>query len=100
MYLERVCGRRRESSRGSLDWRGQFFANEGFDLVPDFGIATNLGMASHEKIIVPGVFGAGDRVRAVVHAIIAENLRARGVRSADFRASVNEPMRLIEVHSA
>ena len=65
--------------------------------MPDFLIALDFDVAAHEEAGVPGIFGAGDGVRAVVEKKIAEDRGARGVGGDDFLLAADEALVLIKI---
>ena len=73
------------------------FADQGFNAMPDGLIALDFDVAAHEEACVPGIFGAGDGMRAVVEEIVPEDCGARSVGGDDFWLAADEALVLIEI---
>src|SRR5580700_8889388 len=75
----------------------QLLADQVFDLLPDMRVAFNFFVASREDAGEPGRLLARNRMVAVIHSEIAENLRVGSIRRHDGFLSVNKPLFLIEI---
>ena len=76
---------------------GQVGEDQGFDPVPDCGVAFDLDVAFGKGAGDPGVAGGGDVVVFVGEMDIAEDFRGGGVGGVDGGAAVEEAFGLVEV---
>lgn len=75
----------------------QALADQVLDLGPEMRITFALDVAGHERSANPGRYLAFNRGLVVVVAIVAEDLRLRGVGSTDHGAAMDQAVRLVEV---
>ncbi len=72
-------------------------ADEAFDAVPNVLVTLDFNVGSHEDATEPGILWARDGVRGVIHAEVAEDAGAGGIRGKDFLLPANKAFILVEV---